>query len=138
MPLDFDPFIAVYCTEFDPADVNMNLLHINDDGGGYPDAHALNASFLDEETVYVAVVTSYSDWAPSQHGSYEIELGADLVFIDPCPVDVTDDEDLDVFDLFAFIALFNAMDPAADFNGDGFLDNLDLFDFIAGFMAGCP
>jgi hypothetical protein len=42
------------------------------------------------------------------------------------------------FDVRAFIDLFLAQDPAADFNADGSLDFADASDFIDAFVAGCP
>jgi glucose/arabinose dehydrogenase len=45
---------------------------------------------------------------------------------------------LDIFDVFAYLDLFNAGDAAADFTGDGTLDIFDVFAFLDVFNAGCP
>jgi len=45
---------------------------------------------------------------------------------------------LDIFDVFAFLDAFNALDPIADFTGDGSFDIFDVFAFLDEFNAGCP
>ncbi|MCA9304390.1 MAG: hypothetical protein KC996_09735 [Phycisphaerales bacterium] len=67
-------------------------------------------------------------------GYYQTEVA------DPCPAppDFQDDNILDVFDVFAFLGLFNAMDSQADINNDGVFDIFDVFAFLALFNAGCP
>jgi len=55
-----------------------------------------------------------------------------------CPADFTGDGTLDIFDVFAFLDAFNAMDPAADFTDDGLYDIFDVFAFLDAFNAGCP
>jgi len=45
---------------------------------------------------------------------------------------------LDVFDVFAFLDLFNASDPAADLVDDGVFDIFDVFAYLDLFNAGCP
>ena len=52
--------------------------------------------------------------------------------------DFTSDGVLDIFDVFAFLDAFNAMDPAADFTDDGSFDIFDVFAFLDEFNAGCP
>jgi hypothetical protein len=65
-------------------------------------------------------------------GAYEFQPEAS------CPADFTDDGLLDVFDVFAFLNAFNAMDAAADFTDDGLFDVFDVFSFLNAFNAGCP
>jgi hypothetical protein len=55
-----------------------------------------------------------------------------------CPADFTGDGALDIFDVFAYLDLFNASDLAADFTSDGVLDIFDVFAFLDSFNAGCP
>ena len=55
-----------------------------------------------------------------------------------CSADITGDGALDVFDVFAFLDLFNAGDAGADFTGDGSLDVFDVFAFLDAFNTGCP
>ncbi|MCA9303019.1 MAG: S8 family serine peptidase [Phycisphaerales bacterium] len=45
---------------------------------------------------------------------------------------------LDIFDVFAYLDLFNAGDLGADITGDGTLDIFDVFGFLDIFNAGCP
>ena len=54
-----------------------------------------------------------------------------------CSVDFTGDGELDIFDVFAFLDAFNAMDPGADFTGDTLYDIFDVFAFLDAFNAGC-
>jgi len=55
-----------------------------------------------------------------------------------CGADITGDGVLDVFDVFAFLDLFNAGDLAADLTGDSTLDIFDVFAYLDLFSAGCP
>ncbi|MBL4592110.1 MAG: hypothetical protein JKY96_09145, partial [Phycisphaerales bacterium] len=47
---------------------------------------------------------------------------------------------LNLQDIFAYLALFNAADPAAELTGDNPVNlNLqDIFAYLASFNAGCP
>ncbi len=45
---------------------------------------------------------------------------------------------LDFFDVSAFLAAFNASDPAADFTGDGAFDFFDISLFLGTYSFGCP
>ncbi|MCC5823298.1 MAG: matrixin family metalloprotease [Phycisphaerales bacterium] len=45
---------------------------------------------------------------------------------------------LNFFDLAAYLELFNAGDPAADFNNDGVLNFFDLSTYLEIFNQGCP
>jgi len=137
-PLDFDPFLAVYCTSFDPMNPLVNLLHIDDDSAGYPNAIALGNIPLDTDQAYVVVISSYSNWAPSQYGAFKAELGPGLAFFNPCPADFTNDGTLNFFDVSAFLVAFNAQDPIADLNNDGFFNFFDVSSFLTSYQAGCP
>lgn len=55
-----------------------------------------------------------------------------------CASDLNGDGLLDIFDIFAFLNLFNSGDFAADINGDGNLDIFDVFAYLDLFNAGCP
>ena len=68
----------------------------------------------------------------------DFNAGAVYVFDLRCPADFTGDLALDIFDVFAFLDLFNAMDPSADFTNDGLFDIFDVFAFLDAFNAGCP
>lgn len=54
-----------------------------------------------------------------------------------CIADLTGDGILDIFDVFAFLDAFNAMDPIADLTGDGVFDIFDVFEYLDLFNAGC-
>jgi len=54
-----------------------------------------------------------------------------------CDADLTGDGALDIFDVFAFLDLFNAGDLGADITGDGTLDIFDVFGYLDLFNAGC-
>ncbi len=64
--------------------------------------------------------------------------GMQVVKIEPCLADLTDDGELDFFDVSAFLDAFGAQDPAADFTGDGEYDFFDVSAFLDEFGAGCP
>ena len=59
-------------------------------------------------------------------------------WIQLCQADYTMDGLLDIFDIFAFLDVFNAGDPAGDFNADGVFDVFDVFAYLDAFNAGCP
>ena len=72
-----------------------------------------------------------------------VEAGIDdLRLLDiGCPpggsaADINGDGTLDIFDVFAYLDLFNAGDQLADFTGDGSLDVFDVFAFLDAFNAG--
>lgn len=63
----------------------------------------------------------------------------DLAIIDGgCAADITGEGVLDIFDVFAFLDLFNTGDLAADITGEGVLDIFDVFAYLDLFNTGCP
>lgn len=58
----------------------------------------------------------------------------------PCnsPANINCDAQLNFFDVAAFIQLYNAQDPIADFNNDGLFNFFDVAAFIGVFNQGCP
>jgi len=58
--------------------------------------------------------------------------------VPPCPADLTDDGELNFFDVSAFLAAFSVNDPAADFTSDGEWNFFDVSAFLNAFNAGCP
>jgi len=137
-PIDFDPFVAVYCSDFEPNAPLSSLLTLDDDSAGYPDAAVLASGPLVVGIQYTVVVSSYSNWAPSQFGQFAIELGDGLEFVNPCPADLNGDGALNFFDVSAFLTAFNSMDPIADFNNDSLFNFFDVSAFLTAFNAGCP
>lgn len=56
-----------------------------------------------------------------------------------CVIDLAEPfGEVDLFDLIAFVTLFQAQDPAADVTGDGVLDVFDVIEFVGAYDAGCP
>ncbi|MCA9304409.1 MAG: CRTAC1 family protein [Phycisphaerales bacterium] len=56
----------------------------------------------------------------------------------PCPADFSPSGALDIFDVFAFLDLFNNAHPQADLTDDGNHDIFDVFAFLSLYNAGCP
>jgi hypothetical protein len=56
----------------------------------------------------------------------------------PCIPDFTGDDQLDFFDLSAFLMALGAQNPIADLTGDGQYDFFDVSAFLQLFGAGCP
>ncbi|MFG0247010.1 MAG: GC-type dockerin domain-anchored protein [Phycisphaerales bacterium JB052] len=55
-----------------------------------------------------------------------------------CPADFDGNGAVDFFDISAFVAAFQAGDPAADFTGDGSFDFFDVSAFVGAYAQGCP
>jgi len=55
-----------------------------------------------------------------------------------CPVDLNNDDSLNIIDFVLYQDLFNFGDPLADCNGDGSLNVLDFVCFQSRFSEGCP
>lgn len=54
-----------------------------------------------------------------------------------CPADYDISGNLDIFDVFTFLDLFNAQLPAGDTDGDGNFDFFDVSTFLDRYSAGC-
>jgi hypothetical protein len=137
-PIDFDPFIAVYCDEFDPEMPERGLFGVDDDGAGYPNAYLSPSIPLEKGQEHIIVVSSYSNWAPSRYGRFIVTLGDGLEFFNPCAADLDGDGVLNFFDVSAFLTAFNALDPIADFNNDGMFNFFDVSAVLTAYIAGCP
>ncbi|MCA9303581.1 MAG: right-handed parallel beta-helix repeat-containing protein [Phycisphaerales bacterium] len=55
-----------------------------------------------------------------------------------CVADINDTGVLDIFDIFAYLTLYENQHATADITGDGIFDIFDVFAFLAAFEAGCP
>ena len=64
-------------------------------------------------------------------GSNSIEVFA------TCLADLNADGLANFFDLSAYLAMFNGMDPAADLNDDGLLNFFDVAIFVGRLQLGC-
>lgn len=69
-------------------------------------------------------------------------LGADDFTIaiapEPCLADLTQDGELNFFDVSAFLSAYTNGDQNADFTGDGTLNFFDVSAFLGAYNAGCP
>ncbi|MCA9303906.1 MAG: FG-GAP repeat protein [Phycisphaerales bacterium] len=70
--------------------------------------------------------------APGKHSVYVYDINEI-----GCPADLNHDFEHDVFDVFAYIELFQSQDPAADLTGDGQFDVFDFFTYVDQFLIGC-
>jgi|GEM_PF-5775393 len=55
-----------------------------------------------------------------------------------CPADFNDDNELNFFDISAFLSAFTNNDPAADFNADSDFNFFDISAYLDAFSSGCP
>ncbi|MBL4591541.1 MAG: hypothetical protein JKY96_06230 [Phycisphaerales bacterium] len=84
------------------------------------------------------------------HGEHEITVVAieesgnttilrETIMINLCPADITGEGNLNLQDVFAYLGLFNAQDPAADLAAPFGVFNLqDVFAYLNLFNEGCP
>jgi uncharacterized membrane protein len=80
-----DSLLFIYCGGFDPANPNANLVAIDDDGGaGFGSAITpADAVQLQANVSYTAVVAGFTS---ANLGTYDLNLGGDLVLGGPIPV----------------------------------------------------
>ncbi len=70
-----DTLLALYCAPFDPENPENNLVAIDDDGNGYPDAGLTSWNIsVAGNTTYHLVVMNYSE-TYNIDGSYDLVLG---------------------------------------------------------------
>ena len=93
------------------------------------------AGFIVREGVSKVVVTPLGNF-DGLNGMDDVQVST--VGINLCEVDLNCDGNLDFFDISAFIAAYNSMDPRADFTGDGMFNFFDVSAYIAQYNAGCP
>lgn len=140
-PLEFDPFVSVYCGPFDPAAPEAGLVALDDDDAGYPDALISDAEGLviQPGQTYYVVVSSYSSYEGADLGRFVVETGFEPLS-PACAADIAGPIGvLDASDVLAFLELFDAMNPMADLAPPmGVFDFDDVLAFIAEFGAGCP
>lgn len=90
-----------------------------------------------------------SDLIPFDATQYRLRITKDCVTIfsnaatltvtAACPADIDGDGIINVFDLFAYLTLYNSNDPAADIAAPfGEINVFDLFGYLASYNAGCP
>lgn len=93
------------------------------------------AGFIVREGVSKVVVTPLGN-GDFANGMDDVQVSTQEINL--CDVDINCDGNVDFFDVSAFIAAYNAMDPRADFAGDGMFDFFDVSAYIAQYNAGCP
>lgn len=97
----------------------------------------------DENTTNTAGQVLYEQWELlGKSPPVEMDF-AEFDFAPPCPADLNPpgnpDGVLNFFDVAAFLSLYNAQDPAADFAAPfGSFNFFDIAAFIAAYNAGCP
>eukprot|EP00913_Durusdinium_trenchii_P006223 g5835.t1 len=68
-----------------------------------------------------------------------LNVAAAVAWDGPCHADLAEDDALDISDVLAFLTLFAAQDPDADFaEPRGSFDISDVLAFLGYFAAGCP
>lgn len=69
----------------------------------------------------------------------DVAITEDLITEPPsCPQDLDGNGLLNFFDISAFLGLFNAQDPVADWDNNGLFNFFDISAYLASFNAGCP
>jgi hypothetical protein len=126
---------------------NGNLIadHLQWSLGGVDNSTADERS---DEAEAGGVWTDQTQWISVRTDSLLIELvdptnavlhgPEDYNVISSCPADMTDDGELNFFDVSAFLTAFGSMDLVADFSQDGQLNFFDVSIFLSQFGAGCP
>jgi len=100
----------------------------------------MNTSKLPEPARSYPINPNAISGIASDHRPVVVDFIMPLAANDPCPSppDYVDDDQLNFFDVSAFLSLFAAGDLDADVNGDGELNFFDVSGFLSAFGAGCP
>ncbi|MCA9300049.1 MAG: hypothetical protein KDA28_13345 [Phycisphaerales bacterium] len=70
-------------------------------------------------------------------GGFGLVVTGPVEAVSGCAVDINGDTTLDIFDVLAYIGLFDGGDLAADWNGDTILDIFDVLAYLDAFSQGC-
>ncbi len=125
-----DTLLALYCAPFDPENPADNLVAIDDDSNGFPNAGLTTRNIaLNAGTNYYLVVISYSETFNAA-GSYNLMLGDDLKFY-TVPVDLDGDGIADTWEIEHFGDLDTAND-VSDYDRDGYTDLQEYLNNLAG------
>lgn len=140
-PIDLDPHVAVYCAPFDPQNPTQNLITLDDDSFGYPNA-SIALSNLNSGDELVIVVSSYAAFNRRQFGAFRLSI-IGLAFSDPCecsPTDLNRDGLTNSIDLTILLADLGRSGKglAGDINNSGNVDDTDLNLLLDDFGAPCP
>jgi hypothetical protein len=124
---DVDPWIRSARTKIGNTEVNMPR-----NNSPILDAGTLAGILLSDQVGNARPYDAYGS------GVALPDLGAVERQIPNCAADLNDTGNLDIFDVFAFLDLFNNANAIADFTGDGTHDIFDVFAFLDAFNQGCP
>ena len=139
----FDPFIGLYCAGFNAANPLANLIALDDDSAGYPNAALTTARSIQllPSTTYMLVVSAYSGVGQSPYGTVLLSIGGNATFTKAlagcCKADFNQDGRVTVQDIFSFLSAWFAKLPSADVDGSGADTVQDIFNFLSAWFAGC-
>jgi len=122
----FDTKLAIYSNTCPT--IADTALACNDDAFGLCPSSGLHSSasaFGTANTSYLIRVGGFSSFSGS---------GVVTVY---CAADINFSGTVSVQDIFDFLSLYFANNPAADLNGSGAISVQDIFDFLAGYFVGC-
>ena len=119
-PYDSPPERGI--TQLEPHDDWANLVYaVPTDYPGFATGGVVSTPFEMEHEQWVSLLADIRD---------DINPG--------CPADFNADGAVNILDVIAFIAEWDAAGPNADFNADGNINIIDVTDFINTWNAGCP
>jgi predicted nucleotidyltransferase len=148
-----------------PSGPNTNsiTIHLNTSNipGLAPDGFGTHASIVSDNQTQIRYLDGGSNYLAQSELSIHAGLGSDssalvtLTYANgttdtlylpagihtitalPCAADFSPDGSLDIFDVFAYLDLFNNTHPQADLTNDGAHDIFDVFAFLKQYNAGC-
>ncbi len=137
-----DHFTFLYEGGFDSTQPLNNLLDYGLGNGnspfGAPRGTSEISALLFEGTTYTWVTSQWSAGSTIAVSANTIVGPGELNEAGQCLADTNGDGVLSPADFSAWVAAFNAMDPACDQNGDGSCTPADFSAWVANFNAGCP
>lgn len=154
--IDEDP--AIDCAQGGcPGGWGGNYWRIDDYEIGVTEGGSSGGGLFDQDQLLVGVLTggvgtNCSNFGWDEYYKISAEWAQLQPYLDPdntgaptvpgwdgstlaCAADLTGDGNLDIFDVFAYLDLFNAGNLAADFTGDGTLGIFDVFAFLDAFHS---
>lgn len=84
---------------------------------------------------FIGAPANFRENAPGRGIAYVYNIEC---LSDSCTADLTNDGELNFFDVSAFLSAFNEQDLSADFTADGEFNFFDVSAFLEAFSAGCP
>ena len=117
---------------FGEGDVFLGALMLTTDASGLGAFNAVFNTMIPAGWVVTATATDTATGSTSEFSPCASVAGG------ACIADLNNDEQLDFFDVSAFLNAYSASDPLADLTGDGTFDFFDVSTFLNAFAAGCP